>query len=520
MRLLEINYEEYGSFDKDLATLCSKSLLVRPLKRGADFQKSLNMATKTSKRKKRSNRIVLIKKANDLIESRYKFDIWETRIFLSVLSQIRRDDQEFHSYRIRYRDVIKVFGLKSGDSYAYLRDAARSLMEKKFVVNYEEKGVKREKLYHILRTVDVMQNGEESKKGATNNEYIDVVVEDMMRPLLLQLQKNFTAYDIQNVVKLGVYPVRVYELLKQYQSIGSRTIRVDEMKVMFEVEDKYRLFGDFNRWVIRPAIKEINNHTDLLVTDSEKIKEGRRVVAMKFTFRPKNEIELAEMRGEDIQQLSLDLPANDATVVDEPVAADQPKTKTDELFDRYHRDVIERFGVTPSVFMHLLGKHAEEEIEQAIRVTNRAKYNQQIRKSVAGFFVKALQDGFTDPEEEKARKKDKQDTKAALSAELDALEGRKKAAINDRIRGLVEQNAKLTEQAIRKLRSDSITSIFIKTKEEAVGRKLTVEDFRKDRALVDAVKAKIMELRREDFVEMVAEFDAEAKAIKLRFKGK
>ena len=507
MRKLELMYERSGKREVDCL-----SCVLNPSYKFWVFSKSLLlMAGKARKSKKKSNRIVLIKKANDLIESRYKFDIWETRIFLSVLSQIRRDDQEFQSYRIRYRDVINVFGLKSGDSYAYLRDGARSLMEKKFVLNYEEKGVKREKLYHILRTVDVMQDGEEGKKGAMNNEYVDVVVEDVMRPLLLQLQKNFTAYDLQNVVKLGVYPIRVYELLKQYQTIGHRTIRVDEMKIMFEVEDKYRLFGDFNRWIIRPAIKEINEYTDLLVTDTERVKEGRRVVALKFSFRLKNEVELAEMRGEDIQQLSLDLSAQERAgeeVVYEDVT---PKTPKDELFDRFHRDVIERFGVTPSVFLHLLDKHTEEEVAQAIGVTNRAKYNQQIKKNVAGYFVRALQDGFTDATEEKTKKQRKKE-RIALLAEI---EQRKKQAINEKIKEVTANNPKIASKAVRQLRADAITSIFIKTREDALGRKLTLEDFRQDRALVDAVKAKIMELAKDEFAELLAGFATEAEEVEV-----
>lgn len=460
------------------------------------------MTTRTIKRKrKKNNRIILIKKANDLIESRYKFDIWETRIFLSVLSQIRKEDQEFQTYRIRYRDVIKQFGLKSGDSYAYLRDGAKNLMEKKFVVNYEKKGVGREKLYHILRSVDVMQDGEEGKKGSVNNEYIDVVVEDMMRPLLLQLQKNFTAYDLENVKELGVYPIRVYELLKQYQKIGQRKLGVLEMKRMFEVEDKYRLFGDFNRWVIRPAIKDINNSTDLLVTDIERIKEGRRVVALRFTFRKKTEIELAEMRGEDISQLSLDLAAEAVPVTNEPdVEVVVSKTEKDELFDRYHRDVIERFGVTPSVFLHLLDKHTPEAIDQAIRVTNRAKYNQQIKKSVAGFFVQALREGFSDEKESKTKKQ---------ANRLADLAVRKKAAINDKIREITTRDPKIAAKAVKQLRADPISKIFITTKEDGLGRKLTLEDFRQDRELADAVKAKIMELAKEDFVELLAGFRKE-----------
>ena len=61
--------------------------------------------------KKRNTGVKLIKKANKLVESRYKFDIWETRIFISVLAQINREDEDFKVYRIHYKDVIKNFNL-------------------------------------------------------------------------------------------------------------------------------------------------------------------------------------------------------------------------------------------------------------------------------------------------------------------------------------------------------------------------------------------------------------------------
>ena len=472
------------------------------------------MATKR-KAKWKNKRIVLIKKANNLIESRYKFDIWETRIFLSVLSQIRRDDEEFQSYRIRYKDIIKIFGLKSGDSYAFLRDGARSLMEKKFVVNYEEKGAKREKLYHILRSVDVLKDGEEGKGASTNNEYIDVVVEDMMRPLLLQLQKNFTAYDLQNVVKLGVYPIRVYELLKQYQRIGNRTLTVVEMKRMFEVEDKYRLFGDFNRWVIKPAIKEINKHTDLMVTDVEKIYEGRSVNALKFIFREKNEEELSEVRGEDIQQLKLDLATEKREKEKEEIKIEVPLSEKDKRFDRFHKDVVQRFGVTPSTFLHLLDKYTNDDVSKAIRVTNRAKYNQQIKSNIAGFFVKALQDGFTDEKEEKQkRNEEKKKLELVINEKMADLAARKNTAINNKIKEITERDPGITKRAIKSLREDDVIGGFISMMERRSGKKLTVEDFRQDRELVNAVKSKIIELSKKDFAKMLSAFEKEQKEIK------
>lgn len=483
------------------------------------------MAT-ARRKKKRNKRIVLIKKANDLIESRYKFDIWETRIFLSVLSQIRKEDTEFHTYRIRYRDVIDVFELKSGNSYGLLREGAKSLMDKKFVVNYEENGVKREKMYHILRTIDTMQEGEEHKAGAVNNEYIDVVIEDVMRPLLLQLQKNFTAYQLDNVKKLGVYPIRVYELLKQYQTIGHRTLRIDEMKVMFEVEEKYKAFSDFNRWVIKPAIREIDKTTDLKVTDIKKIKEGRRVVAMKFTFRPKTEDELRRMRGEDVPQLALDFESTQEA--DNQIAeVETPMSKEDQLFSKYYRPVIEIYKVTPSIFLQLASKHSEAEIQLAIKLTDRLLHEKGVKRNAAGYFVEALRKGYSDSratvdaaKQAKAKRADDRKAKVAQAIkEGDELRKRREAAVNRHLAVILERETGLAERAVAELRTDPVNSIFVRKKEETFGRPLTVGDFHEDSLLEKAMEAKIKGYFQDELAEIEAPFEQELALLKLKYKA-
>ena len=451
------------------------------------------------KKKKKANKgIVLIKKSNNLIESRYKFDIWETRFFLSVLSQIRRDDEDFHSYRIWYKDVIKTFGLKSGDSYALLRTAAQSLMGKSFFVSYEKEGATREQQYHILRKIDYLQEGQTQE----NHEYIDVTVEQEMRPFLLELQKNFTTYDLQNIIKLNVYPVRVYELLKQYESIGHRKLKVEEMKIMFEVSDKYKAFGDFYRWVVKPAIKEINKHTDLTITDVEKIKEGRRVTALMFRFKGKRKQELAEARGERVSK--------DYEFVEENNVAHDSSDK-DRIFEIFHKDVVKRFGVTPSSFLRLLDDYNEEQIAQAVRVTGRAKYNQQIKSNTAGYFIQALKEGYTDEKEEADRKKMAQNALKQSEKEkkesIKELKRKKAIAINDKIKELTSQKPDVTDRAIADLRESSLAKIVIDQKEEKLGRSLVIEDFRKDKMLRELVKGKIVESEKAFFEEILTKYD-------------
>ena len=179
-----------------------------------------------SERSKRSKGMRIIKKSNQLIEARYRFDTWETRMFLSILSCIRREDIDFQTYRIWYSDVVDVFNIKSHQSYDLLRGGVKNLMRKTLHVNYQEGGFTREKEYHIIRSTDYLKEGQ-SGDGIKNQEYIDVTIEPEMKPLLLQLQKNFTAYDLRHVSRLSAQSVRIYELLKQYESLEGRLLDIE-----------------------------------------------------------------------------------------------------------------------------------------------------------------------------------------------------------------------------------------------------------------------------------------------------
>ena len=118
-----------------------------------------------SQRTKKNRGIKLIKKSNDLIEARYRFDIWETRVFTSILSEIEQQDEDFRVYRVYLRDIIKEFNINNGDAYELLRQATHSLMNKKLYVNYEHDGAIREKIYHIIRKADVMKSILEDRKS-------------------------------------------------------------------------------------------------------------------------------------------------------------------------------------------------------------------------------------------------------------------------------------------------------------------------------------------------------------------
>lgn len=460
-----------------------------------------------NKRKKKHTGVQLIKKANKLVESRYKFDIWETRVFLSVLAQIKRDDEDFKVYRVWYKDVINNFKLRSAQSYGLLRDAAKSLGNKKFYIYYQENGHDREQEYSFVTMTDVLVS---KKKNSHSQEYVDIELHPKMQQFLLQLGKTykgetgepFTSYDLRNVVKLGAYHVRIYELLKQYQRIGSRELGIDDLKTMLEIRDEYPLFGNLFQKVIRPSVKAINKYTDLTITKLEKIKTGRKVTSLYFAFRPKTADELDQLRGKGKPQKT------NNNVLSVP-------SEKDQLFDKHYDVVVKKFGVTPSVFLKTLEGRGEDDLEKAIRVTRRMRANNEIKKNVAGFFIKALSDGYTDTKEEARAARIEAEQKRFIKAKLQELDEELETNINQKIREILDVTPQLRQQAIDMIKANPLSNKAVLLKENELGRSLDIEDYREDIKLRHMVRANIVELAKDQFTQIEADYKAKMEKIKM-----
>ena len=409
---------------------------------------------------KNKSGLTLIKKANNLIEARYKFDIWETRFFLSVLAQIHKDDKDFQVYRIYYRDIIKTFGLYLGPSYNLLREGASSLMKKVLYVPYIEDGVTRETQYHIIHSIDYLKGLEEEKEFfLEKQEFIDVTIAPEMKPLLLQLrdQGGFTFYELKNAVKLGVYGLRIYELLKQYQKIGWRRIKIDDIKEMFEITTEYPLFSHFHERVITPSIKEINKYTDLDVDKPQKIKNGRKIVALHFTFRKKGETLLSEDKpsfATDFETISST--SNVVESINSTISQNIAPDPTEALYNEFEGDVVKGFGVTPFVLLNLIQNYDSELIRKQIRITKR-KRGASPTSNIAGFFVNAVKTDYNDPEEAREAKKQakieqveatRRAAQQQLQDEITELSSMISTGVNNTIRKLVANDPTLTSRAI------------------------------------------------------------------------
>ena len=324
-----------------------------------------------AKAKKRSV-VKLIRKSNDLVEAKYKFDIWETRIFTKMLTLIHPDDKDFKEYRIYLHEVINDFELKKNkDAYEWLKRGARKLMTKIISVIRETDEGPME--FQTPITVGV-ENPLNPKKEEMS--YVDVSFHPKMKPYLLALQSKFTIYDVRNILNLpSAYSIRIYELLKQYEKIGRRKIGLTELKeiigVIEETEEKgkkqimdsYPLYGNFRQRVLLKSQRDLEKYTDIKF-DFEPIKRGRKVFQIQFYIHSNRKSKTKEVAN--IEEQKIDVNENPVVV---ELSAQVGKWMNKESLKR------------------LLNKHPESQVRNAITITlNRLKRGDEIT-NIAGHIV-------------------------------------------------------------------------------------------------------------------------------------
>ncbi|MGK4199808.1 replication initiation protein [Fusobacterium sp. HC1336] len=78
------------------------------------------------------------------------------------------------------------------------------------------------------------------------------------------------------------YSIIFYEIFKKYEKIRIPIYTLEELKGLTKTSNKYKVYYEFKRWVLNPAIKEINKYDSNYSYSFEEIKLGRKVDSIQF----------------------------------------------------------------------------------------------------------------------------------------------------------------------------------------------------------------------------------------------
>lgn len=239
-------------------------------------------------------------KRDDMIQhARFSLSIQEQRCVLYAISKIKPEDEVFTEYTFELKDFYTLCGIED-KSYTRLKQTLKGLSDKSWWAVIDDKGTE-----SLLRWFSTLRTNKRSGK-------VTVKFHEDMMPFLLQLaaqareQGNlYTQYGLKYVLPMrGQYSPRLYELLKSYQKNNREWFfDIDELKRVLDCQG-YKNFNDFKRFVLAPAIEEINQYTDLNVAfDTERTGRGGKVSRVIFFMAGKNKKALLETNLRVYEQL-------------------------------------------------------------------------------------------------------------------------------------------------------------------------------------------------------------------------
>ncbi|MCB0370357.1 MAG: replication initiation protein [Bdellovibrionales bacterium] len=228
--------------------------------------------------------VQIVKKDNRLIEAKYKLSIHQQRVLFTLLEKIHSSDDDFMHYDIDIGDIAEKFGLENSKAlYSQMQEAISDLVTKKITIQEGDQTVVMAWLSYARYT-----------KG---QGMVEISFHKDLKPYLLQLKNHFTQYQLSAVARFkSSYSIRFYELLKMNEYLGKggqfyRKFCLKELRDYLQIDaGKYENFKDLRVFVLESSIREINEYSDITVTNIEYLKKGRAVSDINITAEPKNQM--------------------------------------------------------------------------------------------------------------------------------------------------------------------------------------------------------------------------------------
>jgi len=221
--------------------------------------------------------------ANKLIEAGYTITKNEQLLLFAMISLINPKDEQFLTFTTTTEQLAQILGIHPSTALREFDKITDRLMSRVIRIN-TTKGWK--KIQWVSR-------------AKVEENIVSLQFHNDLKPFLLELKKtgNFTQISLGVVIHFrSVYTIRIYQLLKEYASkrMSYFEFSVEEIRNMLlnEQSKKYPVFGDFKKWVLNIAKKELETkdpETNLYKSDLsftlETRRTGRKISHLKFMIK-------------------------------------------------------------------------------------------------------------------------------------------------------------------------------------------------------------------------------------------
>jgi plasmid replication initiation protein len=211
------------------------------------------------------------------------YNLNDYQVFLQLISMIGGVDetgkylqpQELQrEYTLTAKEFSQQFGVELDGAYTTLKRVAKKLTETSITLEKPELF----ETWHIALCAEAKYN---HKQGSLTIEFTPNIM-----PYLAQVKQKFILYNLKEIANFGsLYSTRLYELIQEFKDTGYIIKSVAQLRETFAVGKKYAAYKDFKLKTFAHAVEEINSQYEMNLR-FEELKEGRKVVAIRFEFTP------------------------------------------------------------------------------------------------------------------------------------------------------------------------------------------------------------------------------------------
>jgi hypothetical protein len=200
----------------------------------------------------------------------------ELRFFSIYLAKINARDISTRVVRFPMSDFQKIMELDFV-RIDYLINITNSLLGK--VVNVPENdGYKAFQIFKQCRV----------NKDEEGEWFVEIDAHDEALPLMFEFKDKYFTYELWNALRLkSANQLRMYELLKQHEKTGERTVSLSDLKELLGIDKTdYPRYDSFRTDVIATCKEALEKYTDIKFDyiPIRKKEKGGKIDAIKFTI--------------------------------------------------------------------------------------------------------------------------------------------------------------------------------------------------------------------------------------------
>lgn len=211
--------------------------------------------------------------------------VYQKRLLLLLISHINKDTKEFATEHISLNDYCSIMNIPvGGNTHQKIKDSVLDLCNKNFLVDTSPTKTE------VFSWIDASET-----EIDWANKVITTKLGKKLKEYYIGLSEQFTSFQLGFTVGFrSKYSYRLYEYLRSYANQGVINIKIEKAYEIF-CDNKYNLVTDLERFVLKRAIDEVNEHSDIYV-EYTKLKSGRKTTHLSFDIKMKSDEELETIR--------------------------------------------------------------------------------------------------------------------------------------------------------------------------------------------------------------------------------